>query len=261
MTRERRPEIIVAADLSALVENAAKRIADVIARGGSTVAICLTGGSTPKPVYQRLAAEPYRSALPWSRSHWFWGDERFVPPEDERSNARMARAALLDRLPIPRENIHAIPTGASSPHDAALQYEQELKRFYGRDCLDPEQPLFDLVVMGLGSDGHTASLFPGAPALSEQKRWVVGIDHAGLPPLVPRVSLTFPALASTKEMNFLVSGRDKRDAVGRVFSGQDLPAARAQASGNLVWLLDRDAAPEETELRSARRSSNAPSAA
>jgi 6-phosphogluconolactonase len=238
-----RPEILVAPDLPMLVENAAQRIAGAIARGGPTVAICLTGGSTPKPVYRRLAAEPYRSELPWSRCHWFWGDERFVAFEDERSNARMACAAFLDQLPVPRNNIHVMPTAASNPHEAALQYETELKRFYGRDRLNPEQPLFDLVLMGLGSDGHTASLFPGSPAVSETEHWVVGVDRAGLPPLVPRVSLTFPVLASTKEMIFLVSGRDKRDMVARVFSGEDLPAARAHADGNLVWLLDRDAAP------------------
>lgn len=253
MTLKRRPEIIVAPDLPMLVENAAKRIADVIARSGPTVAICLTGGSTPKPIYQRLAAEPYRSKLPWGKSHWFWGDERFVPLEDERSNARMAHAAFLDQLPIPRHNIHPMPTDASNPHEAALQYETELKRFYGRDRLHPEQPLFDLVLMGLGLDGHTASLFPGGSAVSETERWVVGVDLAGLPPLVPRMSLTFPTLASTRRMTFLVSGRDKRDVVDRVLSGQELPAARAYANGNLVWLLDRDAAPKGADMRSVPR--------
>lgn len=238
------PVIVVTPDLSTLVENAVKRIAARISQTGSAVAICLTGGSTPKPIYQRLATEPYRSELPWNRIHWFWGDDRFVPPEDERSNAGMARAAFLDHLPIPAANIHAMPTKALNPHKAALQYEAELKHFYGSHQLDPKRPLFDLVLLGLGSDGHTASLFPGDPALSEKNHWVVGVDQPGLPPFVPRVSLTFPALASTREMMFLVSGPDKRDVVGRVLSGHDLPAAHAHAIGNVVWLMDRSAAPE-----------------
>jgi 6-phosphogluconolactonase len=246
------PVIVVTPDLSTLVENAVKRIAARISQTDSTAAICLTGGSTPKPIYQRLATEPYRSELPWNRIHWFWGDDRFVPPEDERSNAGMARAAFLDHLPIPAANIHAMPTKALNPHQAALQYEAELKHFYGSDQLDPKQPLFDIVLLGLGSDGHTASLFPGDPALSENNRWVVGVEQPGLSPFVPRVSLTFPALASTREMVFLVSGQDKREVVGRVLSGQDLPAVRAHAIGNVVWLMDRSAAPEGYPVSSGR---------
>jgi len=245
-----RPEIVVTPDLSTLIEIAVKRVAARISQARSTVAICLTGGSTPKPIYQRFATEPYRSELPWNSIQWFWGDDRFVPLDDERSNAGMARAAFLDRLPIPPANIHAIPTSAPNPHEAALQYEKELKRFYGCHRLDPERPLFDLVLMGLGSDGHTASLFPGDTALSEKDCWVVGVEKAGLPPFVPRVSLTFPVLASTREMIFLVSGQDKRDAVDLVLSGQDLPAARAHAIGNLVWLMDRSAAPEAYRVSS-----------
>jgi 6-phosphogluconolactonase len=240
----KRPEIIVTANFPSLIENAVKRLAARISKVSSRGAICLTGGSTPKPLYQRLATEPYRSELPWNRIHWFWGDDRFVPPEDERSNAGMARAAFLDRLPIPPGNIHAIPTNASNPHEAARHYEAELTRFYGSNLLNPERPLFDLVLMGLGSDGHTASLFPKHSALIEMNRWVVGVEQAGIAPFVPRVSLTFPALASTREMMFLVSGQEKRNVVDRVLSGQDLPATRAHATGNLTWLIDREAAPE-----------------
>ncbi|MGD0024053.1 MAG: 6-phosphogluconolactonase [Xanthobacteraceae bacterium] len=241
---EKRSEIVVAANFPSLIESAAKRIAARISNAGSRSAICLTGGSTPKPLYQRLAAEPYRSELPWNTIHWFWGDDRFVPLGDERSNAGMARAAFLDQLPVPAANIHAIPTNTASPHDAARLYEAELRGFYGGNVLDPQRPLFDLVLMGLGSDGHTASLFPGQPALNETDRWVVGVEQAGLAPFVPRVSLTFVALASTREMMFLVSGREKRNAVDRALAGEDVPAARAHAVGTLVWLMDRDAAPE-----------------
>lgn len=238
------PDIVVATDLPSLVENAARRLVARVAEAGPRPAICLTGGSTPKPLYRRLTEEPYRSNIPWDRLHWFWGDDRFVPLDDERSNAGMARASFLNHLPIPLPNIHAIQTDVSGPHEAARQYEEELKRFYGKDQLDPDRPLFDLVLAGLGSDGHTASLFPGDASLSETQRWAVGVEKAGLAPFVPRITLTFPALASTRELMFLVSGPDKREVVDRVLSGQDLPASRAQSQGSLVWMLDRNAAPD-----------------
>jgi len=130
-----------------------------------------------------------------------------------------------------------------SPEIAARRYEAELKRFYGRDRLDPARPLFDVVLMGVGPDGHTASLFPHGPALQEKERWVVGVEQAGCEPHVPRVTLTFPALASTREMLFLVSGEEKRDMLTRVLSGEDLPAHHAYSHGELVWLVDRAAAP------------------
>src|SRR5262249_36202962 len=128
----------------------------------------------------------------------------------------------------------AIPTDADRPDLAARRYEAELKHFYGRDRFDPAHPLFDLVLMGLASDGHTASLFPNSPALDERERWVVGVEEAGLAPFVPRVTLPFPALASAREMLFLVTGEDKRDILLRVLSGEDLPGepgARAGRSG------------------------------
>ena len=125
-------------------------------------------------------------------------------------------------------------TDASNPEAAARLYEDELKAFYGADRLDPARPLFDLVLMGLGDDGHTASLFPHSPALDETERWVVGIAKAGMEPFVPRVTLTFPALASTREMLFLVDSADKRAILSRVLAGDDLPARRAYADGELV---------------------------
>lgn len=156
----------------------------------------------------------------------------------------MTRNAFLDLLPISNTAIHPIPTNAADHHEAARQYERELQHFYGGDRLDRHGPLFELVLMGLGSDGHTASLFPGDPMLDENSRWAVGIERAGLAPFVPRVTLTFPTLASTKQMIFLVSGKDKRDIVARVLSGEDLPAARAQAhtNGDVIWLIDQAAA-------------------
>ncbi|HEY7243315.1 MAG TPA: 6-phosphogluconolactonase [Xanthobacteraceae bacterium] len=239
----RKPLLIVADDAEALAQAAAQRLVERIARAPSRAAICLTGGSTPEPLYELLAREPYRSRVPWQRTHWFMGDDRFVPSGDPLSNMGMARRVFLDRVEAPHENVHAIPTMEASPEIAARHYQAELERFYGGDRLDPARPLFDLVLMGVGPDGHTASLFPGSPALHEKERWVVGVDKAGCEPFVPRVTLTFPALASTGEMLFLISGEEKRDVLARVLAGEDLPAGRARSDGGQVWLLDRAAAP------------------
>jgi 6-phosphogluconolactonase len=239
-----KPKVIVVTDAQALAQTAAERLRARIAQAGPRPAIALMGGSSPEGLYRLFAQEPYRSRVPWDRVHWFIGDDRFVPPDDPLSNMGMARRLFLDRVGAPAANVHPMATTAESPDAAARLYEAELKRFYGRELLDPAHPLFDLVLMGLGSDGHTASLFPGAPALDERERWVVGVEKAGLAPFVPRVTLTFPALASTGEMLFLVSGEDKRDILARVLAGEDLPAARAHSDGELVWLIDRAASPQ-----------------
>ncbi len=247
MDREH-PNVIVAADADALAKMAAERVLARIGQASGRVAICLTGGSTPERLYALLATGPYRDAVPWHRVHCFWGDDRFVPQDDPRSNAGSARRLLLDRVPIPTENIHAMPTGAGNVAAAAGLYEAKLRRFYGAEVLTPARPLFDLVLMGLGADGHTASLFPGHAELAETERWVVGVEESGLEPFVPRVTLTFPAMASTREMLFLVSGRDKREILGRVLSGADLPATRAHSDGDTAWLVDREALPEHRDV-------------
>jgi 6-phosphogluconolactonase len=243
-----RADLAVVADADALAHAAARLMLARIAPDGSRRAVCLTGGSTPEHLYRLLTTVPYRDALPWDRVHWFWGDDRFVPQSDERSNAGAARRLFLDRIPAPSETMHAIPTDAANVDEAARRYEGALRAFYGADRFDPGRPLFDVVLMGVGGDGHTASLFPGQPQVDETKRWVVGVPHAGLEPFVPRVSLTLPALASTRDMLFLVTGRGKRDILSRVLSGADLPAARAHSQGDLVWLVDRDAAPERRDV-------------
>jgi 6-phosphogluconolactonase len=238
------PEVVVVADAAAFAEAAAKRLINRVAQK-DRAAVCLTGGSSPEALYRLVAEEPWRDQVPWDRVHWFIGDDRFVPESDPLSNMGMARRLFLNRVPAPRQNIHPIATDAHEPDDAARRYEDSLKKFYGANRLDPARPLFDLVLMGLGGDGHTASLFPHAPALDEKERWVVGVAKAGMTPFVPRVTLTFPALASTREMLFLVNGADKRAILSRVLSGDDLPAHRAYADGDLVWLIDRAAAPEK----------------
>jgi 6-phosphogluconolactonase len=244
MTSQRKPQIIVAADVEELAKTAAERLLARIAQSSGAAAICLTGGSSPEPLYALLRDEPYRSRVPWQRVHWFMGDDRFVSLEHQHSNMGAAKRIFLDCVNAPPENIHPIPTGAADPAQAARAYENELKRFYGRERLDPAQPLFELVLMGLGADGHTASLFPHTRALDERERWVIGVEEAQLHPFVPRVTLTFPALASTREMLFIVTGADKRAIVARVLAGEDLPAARAWSNGVLVWLIERAAAPE-----------------
>jgi 6-phosphogluconolactonase len=247
MARER-PHLIVAADADALAKMAAERVVARINHASGRVAICLAGGSTPERLFRLMTTNPYRGAVPWQQVHWFWGDDRFVSQNDPRSNAGTARRLLLDHVPTPPGNVHPIPTTAGNVNEAADLYEAELRRFYGAGRLDPGRPLFEMVLMGLGADGHTASLFPAHPELEESERWVVGVAEPGLEPFVPRVTLTFPALASTREMLFLVSGRGKREILERILSGADLPAARARSEGEFVWLVDREALPENRDV-------------
>ena len=238
--------LIEVADAAALAEVAAVRLLACMAANPGRIAICLTGGSSPKQLYELLATEDYRNKIPWERVHWFIGDERFVPDTDERNNMAMAGRAFLDRC-APSANVHPIPTDAANPDEAAARYERELKTFHGDDRLDdPVNPLFDLVLMGVGPDGHTASLFPDYPALQETERWVVGVPEAHVEPFVPRVTLTLPALASCREMLFELSGAGKRAILTRVLAGEPLPANRARSNGETVWLVDKAALPGDS---------------
>ncbi len=250
-TLAQKREIIVVPDPETLAETAAQRLIAHIAANPQRPAICLTGGSTPQRLYELLAASPWRERIPWERVHWFMSDDRFVSYDDPLSNIGMARKAFLDAC-APTENIHTIPTDKKTPDEAAYLYEQELHIFHPSP-LDEDSPLFDLVLMGVGPDGHTASLFPAFPALNEHGKWAVGVPRANVAPFVPRVSLTLPCLASTREMLFLVSGRDKKDILGRVLAGEDLPATRARSEhGKTIWLIDKAAAPYEDKDASAR---------
>ncbi|MGY8665327.1 6-phosphogluconolactonase [Bradyrhizobium sp. UFLA05-109] len=237
------PKLIVAADADALAQAAAERVMARIAANPGRIAICLTGGSSPKKLYQLLASETWRDKIPWERVHWFIGDERFVQDDDPLNNMTVARAILLDRS-APPGHVHPIPTATESPDQSALAYQRELQSFYGGDQLDSSRPLFDLVLMGAGPDGHTASLFPGYPAVEETERWVVGVPRANVAPFVPRVSLTLPALASCHEMLFEIAGHDKQAILTRLLNGENLPAVRARSNGETVWLVDQAALPE-----------------
>jgi 6-phosphogluconolactonase len=236
-------EIITVLDAEALARAAADRLLARIAANNGRIAICLAGGSSPKKLYELLAADGYRERIPWDRIHWFIGDERLVPPSDPRNNMVMARTIFLDAF-APASHVHPIPTDTAGPDESARRYERELKSFYGADHLDDARPLFDLVLVGVGPDGHTASLFPDFPAVQETKRWVVGVPEAHVEPFVPRVTLTLPALASCREMLFEVSGAGKRAILTQVLGDKNLPASRARSVGETVFLVDQAALPE-----------------
>ncbi|WP_218082453.1 6-phosphogluconolactonase [Anthocerotibacter panamensis] len=231
----------VLADPGALAERVADWLVTLSTATDAPFSISLSGGSTPQRLYQTLAQAPYCDRFPWARVHWFWGDERYVSADDPLSNYRMVRESLLVAGLAPRENIHPIRTDNPTPEVTALAYEQELITFYGSAVLDPERPLFDVTLLGLGTDGHTASLFPGTAVLQEKDRWVAAV-RAAKPE--PRITLTYPALNSSREVAFLVAGADKRSVLEEILSGTSTdPAARVQPVGNLRWFVDRAAFP------------------
>jgi len=202
-------------------------------------AVSLSGGSTPRRLYELLATPEIVSRFPWNRTHWFWGDERFVPHDHPDSNYGMARDAFLSRVPVPDDNIHAVPTEGLSPEQAAAAYEATLKRFYGADTLAPARPLFDVTLLGIGANGHTASLFPCQPALQETRRWVVAVTGAEAE---TRITLTYPALDSSRQVAFVVTGEEKRGVVARAQAGdRTLPAGMVRPVGLLHWFTDRAA--------------------
>jgi 6-phosphogluconolactonase len=210
-----------------------------VRRRGRFVA-ALSGGSTPREMHRLLAREPYLSGIPWEHTHLFWVDERCVPWSHVASNYGAARRDFLDRLPLRPGQIHPMPSG-SLPDEGASQYEVELRTFF--QTRPGECPVFDLILLGMGPDGHTASLFPDHPALSETERPVLAVK--GGDPDVSRLTLTYPLINQARKLVFLVSGRSKAGAVKAVLQEKDprLPAQRVRpAPGGLVWLLDKEAA-------------------
>jgi 6-phosphogluconolactonase len=233
--------IDISADPAALAQRVAQWIVDLACASQGQFAIALSGGSTPRRFYQLLSAAPLRDQMPWQRVHLFWGDERFVPWGSPDSNYGMVREAMIAHVPIPPENVHGIPF-AATPIEAARDYERTLKLYYGSDTLDPARPLFDIVLLGMGADGHTASLFPGKPALQERLRWSVEVPEPGLSPIVPRITLTFPALDSARSVAFVAAGVDKMAMMRRVLAGEsELPAASIGPVGELIWFVDHAA--------------------
>jgi 6-phosphogluconolactonase len=229
-------ELQVLADPDALANRVADWMLGLATGTVGAFAVALSGGSTPKRLYERLASPPYRDAFPWSRTHLFWGDERFVPHDDVLSNYRMVREALLSHVPIPAINIHAVSTNGLTPEQSAARYARELKAFYGAERLDPARPLFDVTLLGLGLDGHTASLFPNTAVLKEREHWATAVIGAKAE---PRITLTYPVLESSRHMAFLVAGEEKQAILNRLRHGDDsLPAARLQPAGALCAFVD-----------------------
>ena len=238
MSREFRK--IEVANPEALAIAAAQRLMARLDANKGRIAVCLTGGSSPKQLYQLLATDFWSKRIPWDRVHWLIGDERFVPNDHPWNNMRMARETFLDRL-ASANHVHPIPTDTASPDESARRYAEILQGYYGGAHLEPARPLFDLVMMGVGPDGHTASLFPDDPALNETKRWAVGVAKAPVEPFVPRVTLTFPVLASCREMLFEVAGEEKHAILTRLLAGENLPANRARSVNETVLLADQAA--------------------
>jgi 6-phosphogluconolactonase len=235
-------KLIVFPDAEALARGAALWLKDRIAPLAGRIAIALSGGSTPRRLFQLMGSE-FKDDFPWSRMHFFWGDERFVPHDDRESNFRMAYEALLSRVAVPPGNIHPVPTEGITIDDAARAYERELQGFYGALALDRDKFLFDVQLLGLGEDGHTASLIPGEPVLQERERWVAAVSH-GRPET--RITLTYPPIESSRHIAFLVSGSAKRDILQQVRTqSADVPAARLHPLGDLTFLVDRGAAGEQ----------------
>jgi 6-phosphogluconolactonase len=207
-------------------------------------AVALSGGSTPKSVYQLLAAPAFRSRVRWSDIHFFWGDERHVPPDHPDSNYRMAVEAMLSKVPVPPANVHRVRGELSDAEQAAREYEHTVRACVGGEPM----PRFDLIDLGIGTDGHTASLFPGSAGLEERERvcvanWIATLDTY-------RITLTLPTLNAARAVIFIVKGAEKASIVQRVLSdpvGESLPAQLVRpADGTLLWMLDRAAAGELT---------------
>ena len=237
--------IILCGDAAELAQKAAEQwvvlTQQAIARSGR-FAVALSGGSTPKTLYSLLASPEYRGRVDWLRVHLFWGDERCVPPDHAESNYRMVQEALLSKIKIPPENVYRM-TGEKEPAQAASEYENELRTFFQ---LKPGQvPQFDLILLGLGDDGHTASLFPGTAPLNEKQRLVTTVYVERLK--AHRLTLTLPVINAGAQVSFLVSGESKSAIVKALLGGDSgatqYPAGRiTPVNGKLAWFITQDAA-------------------
>jgi len=232
----------------AAAEEVVRAANEAVAERGRFV-IALSGGSTPKNLYTLLATNA-RAALPWAQMFFFWSDERHVPPSDPDSNYRMAQEALLSRVPVPASSVFRVPAEKADAGDAALAYERILRQFFSLPA--GEIPRFDLILLGLGPDGHTASLFPETAALQEKSRLVVANWVEKLKTY--RITFTLPVLNAARCVAFLVSGSEKASALREVFEG-DAPGKKypaklvRPAEGKLIWFVDRAAASELSASR------------
>jgi 6-phosphogluconolactonase len=243
------PQVRVCNDVAALIEEAAKRVIAASKQAiaeRSRFAVALAGGSTPKPLYELLATIPCREQVEWFRTHIFWGDERLVPPDDPRSNFRMAREALLDHVPIPAGNVHRVCTESGNPEQVAAAYEATIRQVL--DSTGNTVPALDVCLLGLGENGHTASLFPGSPVLHESSRLVASEYVAEV--AMWRVTMTFLLINQSRLIMFLVAGAGKAPVLRKVLAADPktlLPAQLVKpVDGTLLWLVDRAAMGEES---------------
>ncbi|CAK7192188.1 6-phosphogluconolactonase [Commensalibacter sp. Nvir] len=202
-----------------------------------TITIALSGGSTPKRLYELLGSENYAHRIPWHRIHLFFGDERMVPYTNEASNFYMVKKALLEHITIPFRNVHPMPI-LEDVAQAAQLYEQELKSVYHVDRLQVGKPFFDIVLLGLGEDGHTASLFPKSPVLKEKQKWVSWSEPVDAP--YKRMTLTYPIIASSRFVIFVVSGKNKAQIFREVREGKkEYPSVAVRTEGEVHWIIDK----------------------
>ena len=244
---KKRPEIRSYPSLPELSRGAAEYICEIAEgalkeRGTFTFVLC--GGTTPRLLYEQLAEQPFANRIDWQYTHLFWGDERCLPPDHSDSNFALAYETMISKVAVPPANVHRIEAETDSAKTAAEKYEKSLRQFFGA-ATEPDSirtfPSFDLVLQGLGEDGHTASLFPGDAALEEKIKWAVAVDGSTAAPPVPRVSLTLPVLNEARHMVFLVSGARKRKVFQEILNNPEkagYPAARVEPSGKLLWFID-----------------------
>jgi 6-phosphogluconolactonase len=229
----------IVADPKEFASPVASWFAGVVHDSNGPVCVALCGGSTPRDFYALLGSPEYRTQLAWERLHVFWSDERFVPRDNGQSNYRMVRETLLSHAPIPPDQIYPMPI-TGDPDGAARAYQNVSQRAYGSETLNPARYLFDISFLGLGADGHIASLFPHEPVLQEQARWVAPVLHGRTN---VRITLTYAALNSSRITAFLVTGAEKADAVRRARTGDtSIPAGALSPKGDVIWFLDSPSA-------------------
>lgn len=238
-------DVLLVSDTAALAEQAAERFVEAAAAAlaeSGRFSVALSGGATPRGLYARLAAEPFRSRVDWGRVLVFWGDERCAPPDHPDSNYRLAQELLLSRVPVRPENVYRMEGEMADPDLAAAEYAGELQSALG--LKRGERPRFDLILLGMGTDGHTASLFPRSPALREVTRLAVAAYVEAVKGY--RITLTLPVLNNAARVLFLVAGSDKAQRLRQVLTGKpshDLPASLVRPErGTLHWIVDRAAA-------------------
>jgi 6-phosphogluconolactonase len=234
-------------DLSFAAAEYISELAETAVNNRGIFTLVLSGGNTPRLLYEHLAKEEFAERIPWQHTHLFWGDERCLSPDHPDSNFALASKALISRVPVPSENVHRISAETAPPKAAAESYERTLREFFqiaGGRGTSPSFPSFDLVLLGLGADGHTASLFPGDVVLEEKTSWVLAVRGTSASPPVLRITLTLPVINEARCVLFLASGSKKRKVFREILdnpkaAAQLYPAARVRPSGRLLWFIDQ----------------------